>query len=55
MPVKQSLWDSGMKTCQGCGKEFQNLKGIEIHRKDSSLEYSTENCELLCRPCHQRQ
>ncbi len=52
-PVKQALWDSGMRSCQRCGKKFGNLKGVEIHRKDSDKIYSVENCELLCRPCHQ--
>lgn len=38
---------------QRCGKPFDNIKGIEIHRKDSRLNYSVENSVLLCRPCHQ--
>jgi len=53
-PVKQKLWDSGMKSCQSCDKEFKNLKGVEIHRNDSTIGYSVENCILLCRPCHQK-
>jgi len=53
-PIKQALWDSGMRACQDCGKEFSSIKGVEIHRKDSRLEYSKENCELLCRLCHQK-
>ena len=55
-PVKQALWDSGIRACQGgCGKEFSTIKGIEIHRKDPGKIYSVENCELLCRPCHQNR
>jgi len=54
-PIKQELWDLGMRSCQGCDKEFQTLKGVEIHRKDSSKAYSINNCELLCRPCHQKR
>jgi 5-methylcytosine-specific restriction endonuclease McrA len=53
-PIKQALWDSGIRSCQNCGKEFPSIKGVEIHRKDGSLGYSKENCELLCRPCHQQ-
>lgn len=53
-PIKQALWDSGIRACQSCRKEFSNIKGLEIHRKDSDLGYSKENCELLCRLCHQQ-
>jgi len=52
-PIKAALWKSGMRTCQSCGEEFGSLKGVEIHRKDQALAYSVENCELLCRDCHQ--
>ena len=52
--VKQKLWDSGIRQCQACGKKFSNIEGVEIHRKDSSLEYSVENCELMHRRCHQK-
>jgi len=54
-PVKQALWDSGIKACQGCGEQFHTIKGVEIHRKDGAAPYSVENCELLCRKCHQRK
>jgi len=53
-PIKQKLWDSGMQSCQICGRKFSSIKGVEIHRKDESLGYSIENCDLLCRPCHQK-
>ena len=52
-PIKKRLWDSGMRSCQACGQEFGSLKGIEIHRKEPTKGYSLENCELLCRECHQ--
>lgn len=52
-PIKQKLWDSGMQSCQACGQKFNSLKGIDIHRKNAKLTYSFENCELLCRQCHQ--
>lgn len=52
-PIKQKLWDKGMRKCQACDEEFTSLKGVEIHRKDSSQGYSEANCELLCRDCHQ--
>jgi len=53
-PVKQALWDSGIRACQKCGKErFSTIKGVEIHRKDADEGYSVENCQLLCRKCHQ--
>jgi 5-methylcytosine-specific restriction endonuclease McrA len=53
-PVKQELWDSmKKKSCRKCGKKFNSLKGVEIHRKDSTTGYTVKNCELLCRPCHQ--
>ena len=54
-PIKLELWDLGMRSCRGCGKIFQTLKSVEIHRKDGSKAYSINNCELLCRPCHQKQ
>ncbi len=53
-PIKQKLWDSGIHSCQSCKKKFSSLKGVEIHRKDGSLPYSLDNCQLLCRPCHQK-
>jgi 5-methylcytosine-specific restriction endonuclease McrA len=53
-PIKKALWDSGIRACQNCGKGFSSIKGVEIHRKDGNLGYSKENCELLCRPCHQQ-
>lgn len=53
-PVKQALWDSGVRTRQGCGREFSSIKGVELHRKDANEIYSVENCQLLCRECHQR-
>lgn len=52
-PIKKKLWDSGMRSCQACGQPFASLKGVEIHRKDASKKYSPENCEFLCRECHQ--
>ena len=52
-PIKQRLWENGMRSCPACGEEFASLKGVEIHRKDESLGYSEANCELLCRECHQ--
>lgn len=52
-PIKKELWEMGMTSCQGCDKEFKTIKGVEIHRKDTSKAYSIENCELVCRPCHQ--
>ena len=53
-PVKHTLWDSGIKACQRCGQKFKSIKGVEIHRKDSNKTYSVENCQLLCRECHQK-
>lgn len=54
-PIKQKLWDSGIRQCQACGEKFSRIKGVEIHRKDSSLGYSVENCELMHRRCHQKK
>jgi hypothetical protein len=54
-PIKKALWDSGMTGCQICGKEFDSLKGVEIHRKDSTQGYSVDNCLLACRECHQEK
>jgi len=52
-PVKRELWNAGMMTCQACGQKFSTIKNMEIHRKDTSAGYSVENCEMLCRECHQ--
>ncbi len=54
-PIKKKLWESGRQACLSCDEEFKSLKEVEIHRKDSSLPYSIENCELLCRTCHQKK
>jgi len=54
-PIKKELWDMGMTSCQECDKDFKTIKGVEIHRKDSSRAYSIDNCELLCKPCHQKK
>ncbi len=52
-PIKNELWESGMRACQACGQPFASAKNVEIHRKDADKGYSLENCELLCRECHQ--
>ena len=52
-PIKKRLWESGMTSCQACHQPFKSLKGVEIHRRNQDLAYSVENCELLCRECHQ--
>ncbi|NLZ05896.1 MAG: HNH endonuclease [Phycisphaerae bacterium] len=52
-PIKKALWDSGIQACQRCGEESHTIKGVEIHRKDAAEPYSVENCQLLCRKCHQ--
>lgn len=52
-PIKKALWDSGIRACQRCGEKFDTIKGVEIHRKDAAEPYSVENCQLLCRKCHQ--
>ena len=51
-PIKKHLWESGSQKCQACGQPFNSIKGVELHRTDSSKGYSVENCELLCRECH---
>ncbi len=52
-PIKKKLWDMGMQSCKACGEAFESIKGVEIHRKNGAVAYSVENCELLCRECHQ--
>jgi 5-methylcytosine-specific restriction endonuclease McrA len=51
-PFKQTLWDSGICACQGCGKPFSSLKGVHLHRIDASKNYDDDNCQLLCALCH---
>ena len=51
-PIKQALWDSGIRACQVCGKPFSSLRGVHLHRVDSSREYEADNCQLLCVLCH---
>jgi 5-methylcytosine-specific restriction endonuclease McrA len=51
-PFKQALWDSGIRSCQDCGKPFSSLKGVHLHRIDASKEYEYSNCRLLCALCH---
>ena len=53
-PIKRKLWERGMRACQACRQPFDSPKGMELHRKDGSHGYSLENCELLCRECHQQ-
>jgi 5-methylcytosine-specific restriction endonuclease McrA len=53
-PIKRALWDSGIRACEGCGEKFSTIKGVEIHREDADRYYSVENCQLLCRKCHQK-
>ena len=53
-PIKQASWDSGMRSCQACGARFESLKNVELHRKIQGRGYAIENCELLCRECHQQ-
>ena len=53
-PIKKQLWQSGMKICQDCGKKFDGIKNVEIHRKDRLKGYSVENCILVCRECHEK-
>ena len=52
-PIKKHLWDTGTQKCQACEQPFNVMKGVELHRTDASKGYSVENCELLCRECHQ--
>jgi len=52
-PIKKRLWDAGQQACRACGQPFKSLKGVEVHRKDAAKGYSQQNCELLCRECHQ--
>jgi hypothetical protein len=52
-PIKQRLWDQGRRACEACGEPFASLKGVELHRKDPLRQYSIDNCDLLCRECHQ--
>jgi len=52
-PIKKHLWETGSHECQACEQPFKTIKGIELHRTDPSKGYSVENCELLCRECHQ--
>ena len=52
-PIKKKLWESGPRACQACREPFSSLKGVELHRKDPNRSYSVENCELLCRQCHE--
>ena len=53
-PIKKILWNSGVRACQACGERFESIKGVEIHRKSATSNYSVENCELLCRECHEQ-
>lgn len=52
-PIKQALWNSGQRKCLLCGKNFESLRGVELHRVDESLHYFEANCQLLCKSCHQ--
>lgn len=50
--IKDLLWTVGDKKCGKCGKEFETVKGVELHRVNGSQVYSVDNCQLLCKPCH---
>lgn len=54
-PIKEHLWNIGSKRCTDCGRAFESIKGVEIHRIDRHQVYSIENCVLLCRPCHAKK
>ena len=36
-----------------CGRAFDSLKGVELHRKDGSSGYSLDDSEALRRGFHQ--
>jgi hypothetical protein len=54
-PIKEYLWKNGAKQCSDCGRVFESIKGVEIHRIDRNQVYSIDNCVLLCRPCHAKK
>lgn len=50
--IKKHLLASGAP-CHGCGKPFDNPKGMVVHRLDGNLAYSQENCVLMHPDCHE--
>lgn len=41
--------------CARCDGEFSSLKDVEVHRKDDRKRYTTRNCELVHKECHQHR
>jgi hypothetical protein len=50
--IKDLIWTVGNKKCAKCGKGFETVKGVELHRINASEVYSIDNCQLVCKPCH---
>ena len=52
--VKTNLFKKNPK-CHYCGKTFDKIKGVELHRLDRSRGYYEDNCVLVHRECHQME
>ena len=49
--LKEALYKDN-PCCDGCKKKLRNLRGINIHRKDSQKTYLLQNCVLMHPRCH---
>ena len=48
---------AGRCECTGddCGKEFKDTSEAEVHLIDKDKPVTLENCQLLCKECHDQK
>ena len=51
--IKQRLLNAGA-ACHGCGKAFDSVRDVHLHRLDRDRAYSQVNCALMHRSCHEQ-
>ncbi|MEM2618927.1 MAG: hypothetical protein QW356_05535 [Candidatus Hadarchaeales archaeon] len=52
--IKKQLFDE-RPYCDKCGKKFDSMKDVNIHRTNRKRGYSKDNCVLMHRWCHQQR
>ena len=49
--VRKELLEAN-QLCHYCNKQFENKKGVHLHRLDGERGYSLDNCALMHSECH---